>query len=165
MRRITTRIIWVTLSYTPSGEAEKAIKYVKIVTDGNVFGETYTYSATAKAGCFTLDADKKTITLPEDATGKVFVNYEKTGVAVAKVAKSTDKTPAVKSLLIHAIFHDPCDANRVYAGVIYVPRAQIDPSSVELSLTMDGKHAATYTLQKPYCESDSNLFEIMVSEN
>ena len=155
----------VVLKYTPVGTSGAEVKYVKIINSNNTFGETYEVSATAGEGKFTLDASTKTITLPDGVSGKVFVNYNKESGAAVKVTKRTDGEPVVVSLLIHAIFHDPCNKNIVYAGVISVPRAQIDPSSIELSLKSDGKHAASYILQKDYCSEDSKLFDILVSED
>lgn len=155
----------VVLKYTPVGATGAEVKYVKVINPNNTFGETYEVSATAGAGKFTLDASTKTITLPDGVTGKVFVNYNKESATAVRLTKKTDSEPMVKSLLIHAIFHDPCNKNIVYAGVISVPRAQIDPSSVELSLKSDGKHAVSYILQKDYCSDESKLFDILVSQD
>lgn len=155
----------VVLKYVPVGTAGAEVKYVKVINDNNTFGETYEVSATAGEGKFTLDASTKTITLPDDVTGRVFVNYEKETSTAVQVVKRTDGVPEVKTLLIHAIFHDPCNKNLVYAGVIRCPRAQIDPSSVELNLKSDGKHGASYTLNKEYCSEDGNLFDILVSQD
>ena len=134
----------VVLKYVPVGTTGAEVKYVKVINDDNTFGKTYKVSAVAGEGKFTLDAAEKKITLPDDVTGRV---------------------PAVKSLLIHAIFHNPCNKNIVYAGYIYCPRAQIDPSSVELNLTAEGKHAASYILQKPYCDAEAKLFDIIVTQD
>lgn len=153
------------LKYVPVGTAGAEVKYVKVINENNTFGETYEVSATAGEGKFTIDAAAKTITLPEGVTGRVFVNYEKESSSAVQVMKKTDSVPEVKTLLIHAIFHDPCNKNLVYAGVIRCPRAQIDPSSTELSLKADGKHAASYVLNKEYCSDDSRLFDILVSED
>lgn len=153
----------VTLKYVPVGPEKAEIKYVKVINENNTFGDTYEISPTSAPGKFTLDAESKKITLPEGVTGRVFVNYEKGTSTAVQVSKSATDEPEVKSLLIHAIFHDPCNKNIVYAGVISVPRAQIDPSSVELSLTPDGKHSASYLLQKPYCDDTAKLFDIFVS--
>ncbi len=153
------------LKYVPVGTAGAEVKYVKVINENNTFGETYEVSATAGEGKFTIDAATKTITLPEGVTGRVFVNYEKESSAAVQVVKKTDSVPEVKTLLIHAIFHDPCNQNLVYAGVIRCPRAQIDPSSTELSLKADGKHAASYVLNKEYCSDDSRLFDILISED
>ena len=155
----------VELKYVPVGTKGAEVKYVKVINNNNTFGETYKVSSTAGAGKFTIDAASKTITLPEGTTGRVFVNYEKESSTAVQVVKRTDGVPEVKTLLIHAIFHDPCNKNLVYAGVIRCPRAQIDPSSVELSLKSDGKHGASYVLNKEYCAEDGKLFDILVSED
>lgn len=155
----------VELKYVPVGTAGAEVKYVKVINENNTFGEKYEVAATAGDGVFTLDAENKTITLPAGVTGRVFVQYERESDTAVKVTKKTDGVPEVKSLLIHAIFHDPCNTNLVYAGVINVPRAQINPESVEISLTSDGKHSAEYKLQKPYCDEEARLFDIIVSED
>lgn len=153
------------LKYKPTGTTGAEIKYVKVINENNTFGERYEVSATAGDGKFTIDAENKTITLPEDVSGRVFVQYERESEVAVKVTKKTDGVPEVKTLLIHAIFHDPCNTNLVYAGVINVPRAQINPESVEINLTPDGKHSAEYKLQKPYCDDNARLFDIIISED
>lgn len=153
------------LKYVPVGTAGAEIKYVKVINENNTFGDTYEISAIAGEGKFTLDAENKTITLPSGVTGRVFVRYDAETTNAVKITKTSDSVPEIKSLLIHAVFHDPCNTNLVYAGVISVPRAQINPESVELTLTPDGKHAASYKLQKPYCDETARLFDIIVSED
>lgn len=155
----------VKLKYVPVGTTGAEIKYVKVINENNTFGDTYEVSATAGDGKFTIDAATQTITLPTDVTGKVFVNYERETTKAAQVTKTSDNTPKVKTLLIHAIFHELCNTNIVYAGVIRCPRAQIDPSSTEINLTPDGKHSASYILQKNYCDENGELFNIIVSED
>lgn len=150
-----------------SAEPAGPISSVKLINENNEFGETYVLSAETapSAGKFTLDAAARTIELPAGTTGRIFVTYEKESAAAVKMSKNNDSVPEVRSLLIHAIFHNPCDVNKVYAGVISVPRAQIDPSAVELTLTPDGKHSASYKLQNAYCDKDAKLFDIIVSED
>lgn len=155
----------VILKYAPVGTTGAEVKYVKVINENNTFGDTYEVSATIGDGKFTIDASTKTITLPEGVTGRVFVNYERETTKAAQVTKKTDNTPKVKMLLIHAIFHEICNTNVVYAGVIRCPRAQIDPSSTEVALSPDGKHAASYILQKDYCDEDGALFDIIISED
>lgn len=155
----------VVLHYVPVGTVGAEVKYVKVINANNTFGTTYEVSATAGEGKFTIDAKTKTLTLPDTVTGKVFVNYDKETSTAVQVVKRTDGIPEVKTLLIHAIFHDPCNSNLIYAGIIRCPRAQIDPSSVEISLKSDGKHGASYILNKEYCSDDSDLFDILVSQD
>ena len=155
----------IVLKYTPVGTPGAEVKYVKVINTNSTFGETYEIAATAAAGKFTLDVAARTITLPAGVTGRAFVNYYKETSTAVKIAKNTNSVPEVRSLLIHAIFHDPCNKNIVYAGAIWCPRAQIDPTNVSIALTSEGKHAASYVLQKEYCGEDGKLFEIMVSED
>jgi hypothetical protein len=153
------------LKYVPVGTAGAEVRQVKVINSNNTFGKVYEVSSTEGEGKFTLNAETKTITLPEDVTGRVFVSYERQSASGVQVSKTTDGVPAVKSLKIDAIFHDPCDKNLVYSGVIYAERAQIDPSSVEINLTSDGKHSASYILQKAYCDDDAKLVDIFVTED
>lgn len=153
------------LKYVPVGPAGAEVKFARVINENNTFGKTYEVAAAAGEGVFTLNAETKTLTFPEDVTGRVFVQYERESDSAVKVTKKTDALPKVRSLLVHAIFHDPCNTNMVYAGVISIPRAQINPESVELSLKPDGKHAAEYKLQKPYCDETARLFDIIVSED
>ena len=159
----------VTLKYKPVGLAGAEIKYVKVINSDNTFGKTYEVSPTAGEGKFTINVPesegKTVITMPDDVAGKVFVNYDKESSEAVQVTKRTDGVPEVKTLLIHAIFHAVCDTNTIYAGAIRCPRAQIDPSSTEISLKPDGKHAASYILQKDYCGNSEKLFDIIVSKD
>lgn len=155
----------VTLKYVPVGATGAEIKYVKVINSNNTFGKTYEVSATEGEGKFTLDAASKKITMPSDVTGKIFVNYERETENAVQVAKTTEGVPEVKTLLIHAIFHDPCNTNLVYAGIIRCPRAKIDPSSVEIGLKSDSKHSASYILNREYCDEEGRLFDILVSED
>lgn len=157
------------LKYVPTGIAGAEITSVKVINDDNTFGASYELSSAGagapQSGTFTLDAAAKTLTFPNDVTGRVFVRYDAVTGDTVKITKTSDSIPEVRSLLVHALFHDPCNTNLVYAGVISIPRAQIDPSAVELSLTSEGKHAASYKLQKAYCDENAKLFDIIVSND
>ena len=155
-----------TLKYTPVGVTGAEVKYAKVIDDTNTFGKTYSVGASAQNDNFVIDVTQKTLTFPTGTTGKVFVQYERETENAVKVTKKTDGVPAVRTLIINAIFHNPCDSNILYSGVIYVPRAQINPESVDVNLTPDGKHSAEYRLQKPYCDTSSaRLFDIIVAED
>lgn len=153
------------LKYVPVGVAGAEVKYAKVINENNTFGKTYEVASTAGDDVFTINAETKTLTFPDDVSGRVFVQYDREAESAVKVTKKTDGVPEVKSLLIHAIFHDVCNTNLVYAGIISIPRAQINPESVEISLTSEGKHAAEYKLQKAYCDETSKLFDIIISED
>lgn len=152
----------VVLQHVPVGTTGAEIKYVKVINDDNTFGETYEVSPTAGVGKFTINAETKTITLPDDATGKVIVDYNKESDTAVQITKTTDNISKVRTLYIDVVFRDKCNPNLKYAGVIICPRAQSDPTNVELSLKSDGKHSASYNLNKEYCNEDGKLFDIVV---
>lgn len=155
------------LKYVPVGDVGAEVKYAKVINENNTFGKTYTSGSIVDTDKFTIDAATKTLIFPDDIEedSRVFVQYEREAKSAVSITKTTDGVPKVKSLLIHAIFHDVCNPNQVYAGIISIPRAQINPESVEISLTSDGKHAAEYKLQKKYCDDASKLFDIIISED
>lgn len=151
------------LQYTP---VPGSVKFVKVVNDNKTFGETYTLDAAVDAAAKKFILADKTITLPAGVTGRIFVSYTRKAASAVSVTKTSSSLPEKKIIWIHAIFHDPCNQNIKYAGVIVAENAQIDPSSVEIGLKSDSKHAATYLIRPDYCsEEDSRLFEILVSED
>ena len=156
-----------TLSYVPTGTSQAEFKYVTVINDDNTFGKVYEVSSSDESGKFVITAAEKKIKFNEadSVTGRVFVQYWRKSQEAVKITKKTDGVPEVRTLKIDAIFHDPCNTNVVYAGVIYVPRAQINPESVELNLTPDGKHSAEYRLQKPYCDDAAKLFDIIITKD
>lgn len=155
------------LKYTPVGTKAAEVKYAKVLNAGNVFGKTYEVSAADETGKFVVDESAKTLTFhnEDNVTGKVFVQYFRESENAVEIVKRTDTSPKTKTVLIHGIFHDPCNTNIVYAGCIWIPRAQPNPESVEVNLTPDGKHAAEYRLQKSYCDEDMPLARVIVTED
>ncbi len=152
----------VTLKYVPVGTTGAEIKYVQIINEDNEFGETLEVSAAIADGKFTIDAANKTLTFNAGTSGRVIVDYEAEMAEAISLAKTTDSMPPVRTLHVHCYFRNKCDSNIKYIGVITFPRAQIDISSVDVSLTPDGGHGVTYKLQKPYCEESGRLCSIYV---
>lgn len=153
------------LKYTPVGTKGAEIKYVKMY-DGNTFGNTLEVtSGSASEGKFILDASQKKITVSEGVTGKLFVNYIKESENAILISKTTDSVPSVKKLIIHVIFHNVCNPDIVYSGSIICHRAQIDPTNIDINLTTDGGHAASYILQKEYCAEDGKLIDFVIDKD
>ena len=152
----------VTLKHVPAGTAGAEIKYVQLINDENEFGETLEVSAALADGKFTIDAASKTLTFNPGTAGRVIVDYDAEMTEAISLAKTTDSMPPVRTLHVHCYFRNKCDSNIKYIGVIVFPRAQIDISSVDVSLTPDGGHAVTYKLQKPYCDEAGKLCEVFV---
>ena len=159
----TAEVPTAELHYTPLAGT---IKYVKVVNPNKTFGETYTIDTAASAEDKKFSLAGKTITLPKGVTGRVFVSYIRETVNAASVPKYSDGIADIRTIWMHAIFHDPCNEGVKYAGVIVAENAQIDPTSVEIGLKSDSKHSATYLIRKNYCnEEESKLFEILVSQD
>ncbi len=152
----------VTLKYKPVGTAGAEIKYVQLINDENEFGETLELAAALADGKFTIDAENKTLTFNPGITGRVIVDYEAEMTEAISLAKTTDSMPPVRTLHVHCYFRNKCDNNIKYIGVLRFPRAQIDISSVDVSLTAESGHAVKYKLKKPYCDESGKLCEVFV---
>lgn len=152
----------VVLKHVPVGTTGAEIKYVQLINEENEFGETLEVSAAIAEGKFTIDAETKTLTFNSGLAGRVIVDYEAEMSEAIHLAKTTDSMPPIRTLHVHCYFRNKCDANIKYVGVIVFPRAQVDVSSVDVSLTPDGGHGVTYKLQKPYCDETGKLCEVFV---
>ena len=162
----------VPLTYKPVGTTGAEVGWVYILDEEGsrttIYkqGTTVSMSATSDGadGVFTLDVTNKKITLPAKVNGSVtvYVEYAFSSADAVFVAKTTGQTPAVRELHIPIRFHKICDPNVVYYGVLVAPRAQIDSSSIDISLKPDGKHAVTYDLQKEYCSDEGLLVKLFV---
>ena len=152
----------VTLKYVPVGTSGAEIKYVQLINEENEFGQALEVSATVADGKFTIDAASKTLTFNAGTAGRVIVDYETQMSEAISLSKTTDSVPPVRILRLHCYFRNKCDTNIKYIGVIEFPRAQIDISSVDVSLVPDGGHAVQYKLQKPYCDESGRLCSVYV---
>lgn len=152
----------VVLKYVPVGTNGAEIKYVQLINEANEFGETLEVSPSVSEGKFSINAETKTLTFNTGTTGRVIVDYEAEMTEAISLAKTTDSMPPIRTLRLHCYFRNKCDSNIKYIGVIQFPRAQVDISSVDVSLTPDGGHAVSYKLQKPYCDESGKLCEVFV---
>ena len=120
-----------------------AIKYIYSIADGEIGVQ---YSAGTSV------------------TGKIYVEYTYTTADAVKVKVTADEFPTMGSLIVYAYFKDKCNENLVYSGIILIPKAKLNPESIELALTSTGKHPFEFTMAKDYCSDDGDLFEIIVAE-
>lgn len=152
----------VTLKYVPVSKLAEPIKYVQVINEENEFGETLEVSASVAPGKFTIDAANKTLTFNAGLSGRVIVDYEAEMEEAISLAKTTDSMPPIRTLHVHCYFRNKCNSNIKYIGVLRFERAQVDVSSVDITLTPDGGHGVTYKLQKPYCDEQGKLCEVFV---
>lgn len=148
----------VTLSHEP---VENSVGFVYVIKDNNIEA-SYPVATAAEEGAATVDGN--VITMPDGVTtGKVYVEYNFINENAVKIVNSAENFPTAVSVVIHALFRDVCNENKVYAGKIICHKAKLDPSSLELTLTSTGKHPFTFKMLKDYCSEDAELFTIIVS--
>lgn len=151
----------VTLSKTPANTSE--IKFAYEIVDGGI-GKSFRAGATASATDFQVSTNK--IIPPTDFTGKLFVEYTYKNENAAMVRNTASEFPEACSVIVYAYFRDVCNENIVYSGKIIIPKAKLNPESIEIALTSTGKHPFEFTVNKDYCaeEGEDTLFEIIVSQ-
>lgn len=149
----------VKLSKAP---VENSIKYIYIIENGEI-GESYKVGAAATEDEALVAADG-TITVPTSVTeGKVYVEYAYESEEAVRIVNKTNEYPSAGKLVILALFRDKC-TDKTILGSIICPKAKLNPESVDLSLTPDGKHPFEYTMMKDFCSNDEELFEIVLSK-
>lgn len=160
----------VKLAKTP---VENSIKYIYIIEAGEI-GESIVIGATAADASTDAEgnpipetavvAKDGTITLPPARTsGKVYVEYAYESEEAVRIVNKADEYPTAGRLVILALFRDKC-TDKTILGSIICPKAKLNPESVDLSLTPDGKHPFEYTMMKDFCSNDEELFEIVLSK-
>ena len=150
----------VDLAHTPANPTE--IKFAYEVVDGGL-GKSFAAGAAPSATEFQINAGK--LIPPTDFEGKLFVEYTFENENAAMVRNSASNFPEACSVIVYAYFRDVCNENIIYSGKIIIPKAKLNPESIELALTSTGKHPFTFTIQKDYCseEGADTLFDIIVS--
>lgn len=150
----------VNLAHTPANPTE--IKFAYEVVDGGL-GKSFAAGAAPSATEFQINAGK--LIPPTGFEGKLFVEYTFENENAAMVRNSASNFPEACSVIVYAYFRDVCNENIIYSGKIIIPKAKLNPESIELALTSTGKHPFTFTIQKDYCseEGADTLFDIIVS--
>ena len=151
----------VALSKIPANASE--IKFAYEIVDGGI-GKSFRAGAAASATDFQVSTNK--IIPPTDFTGKLFVEYTYKNENAAMVRNTASEFPEACSVIVYAYFRDVCNENIVYSGKIIIPKAKLNPESIEIALTSTGKHPFEFTVNKDYCaeEGEDTLFEIIVSQ-
>lgn len=149
----------VTLAHAPKSD----IPWVYSLVDGDI-GTAYAAGTAASATEFFVDGT--TLTVPTGFVGKLYVEYEYETSDAMKVTNMASNFPSAVKLIIYAYFKDICNENLVYSGKIIVPKAKLNPESVELALSTSGKHAFAYQIFKDYCaeEGQDEMFSIIISK-
>lgn len=151
----------VTLEHKASND----IKFIYSI-ESNEIGTVYKAGTEVSATEFLVDntGDKTVITVPTGMTGKVYVEYEFTTLNAMRVVNKASQFPRAVSLIIYAYFKDVCNENITYSGKVLIPKAKINPESIEIALTSTGKHPFTFEINKDYCDEDADLFTVLISQ-
>lgn len=149
----------VDLAHTPINPDD--IQYAYEIVDGGI-GKTFTAGSAASATEFQMNAGK--FVPPTGFTGQVYIEYTFENENAVRVVNSAERFPEACSAIIYVMFRDVCNENLVYSGKIIVPKAKMNPESIEIGLTATGQHPFTLNIQKDYCDTDAQLFEIIVSQ-
>lgn len=152
-----------TLKHTP---VANSVRYIYKLENKQI-AEKYTSGESASATAFVISG--KVITPPTGlaAGDKLFVEYEFASQTANKVENRASNFPQAGKLVIYVLFRNICNENEKYAGVIVCPKAKIDPESVEVNLTAEGKHPFVFNMMQDYCaeEGDDELFYFAVAED
>lgn len=149
----------VTLANKPAGE----FRYIYLLKQNNIY-TILEKDTTASAGKFAINNTEISVETASVPDGSIlWIPYEYESENAISIANYSDKFPEVVAFNASVIFKDPCTEKDIL-GFIVAKRAKIDPSSIELALTKDGKHPFTIDLFKPYCDEDGELYNFIICQ-
>lgn len=138
------------------------IKYIYSLVDGEI-ATSYKAGPEATETTFAV-AEGGVITVPTNLKGKIYVEYEYEAENAMGITNKSNEFPTTGSLKVFAYFRDKCNDNLVYSGVIISQKAKLNPESIELALTSTGKHGFEFQINKNYCDTEGDLFSIIVAQ-
>ena len=142
--------------------AAGSLKYVYKLVNNGLAEKLALATGEVTEGHFSVSGS--TVTLPADAEGTYWAQYEYESTSANKITKKTAVDGTQFKMHAYALFLDKCNKNTVYTGVIVASRAEFDPSSIELALKADGKHPFEIKFNKDYCSSEDTLFSIIIDK-
>lgn len=140
-----------------------AVKYAYEMVKKDL-GKVFKAGSLASENEFQLK-DDGTLIPPTGFEGKLFVEYTYEAENAVKVINKASDFPEAFSAVIYVYFRDVC-TDKLISGKIIVPKAKINPESIELALTATGKHPFEMKMMRDFCagEGEDELFSIVVSE-
>lgn len=141
---------------------DNTAKVVGMANNGAMSTATYTSGTTADSTHFAVN--NGVLTLPTGTEEDQFViTYQRTVTSGYEVVNRSDKYPQTVRLLLKVLYVDPCSADTLRAGYIYLPSFQVSPE-LSISFTTDGTLDYTGDLQTDYCGSEKVLFKMFFAE-
>lgn len=84
------------------------------------------------------------------------ITYNRTVTSGAAIVNRSDKFPQTVKLLMKVLYVDPCTADTLRSGYVYLPSFQVSPE-VTITFSTDGTIDYTGALQTDYCGSNLPL--------
>ena len=147
----------VTLAHKPADAA--AIKYVYEIVKKDV-GRSFKAGSQASSTEFQINEQK--LVPPTGFKGQLLIEYTYESEEAVRVANMSEDFPEAFSAVLYVYFRDVC-TDKLISGQVIIPKAKINPESIELALTSTGKHPFEMKLNKDYCEEGAELFSIVVA--
>lgn len=148
-----------TLANTPADPG--SIKYVYEVVKKDV-GRSFKAGSQATATEFQINGNK--LVPPTSFKGQLLIEYSYDTENAVRVVNKSDDFPTAFSAILYVYFRDVC-TDKLISGQVIIPKAKINPESIELGLTATGKHPFEMKLNKDYCSEDVEMFSIVVAGN
>lgn len=147
----------IALAHKPA-DAE-AIKYVYEIVKKDV-GRSFTAGSAPSSTEFQINENK--LVPPTGFQGQLLIEYTYESSEAVRVANMSEDFPEAFSAVLYVYFRDVC-TDKLISGQVIIPKAKINPESIELALTSTGKHPFEMKLNKDYCEEGAELFSIVVA--
>lgn len=94
---------------------------------------------------------------------QLVITYQRTVTSGYEIVNRSDKYPQTVRLLLKVLYVDPCSADTLRAGLIYLPSFQVSPE-LEIGFTTDATIDYSGDLQTDYCGSDKVLYKMFFAE-
>lgn len=164
----------ITLKRTPINTATDAsLPYIWELKNDKSLGTRYALDDTAASATeFTLSGN--TLTLPTQTVGSevartYLIPYEynatgATNLGAVEVRSSADVFNTASQLVLQCLGHNVCDPSTEIAIWLIFDNAKLS-SNFDLSLSSEMAQAFELEVMSSYCESDRNLFKLIIPEN
>ena len=91
------------------------------------------------------------------------ITYNRTVTSGAAIVNRSDKFPQTVKLLMKVLYVDPCTADTLRSGYVYLPSFQVSPE-VTITFSTDGTIDYTGALQTSYCGEEKVLYKMFFAE-
>ena len=144
-------------------------KVVGMANNGAMSTNVYTpTTGTVTSSTFKVVDGVITLPVADSQTGlyaddQFVITYNRTVTSGYSVVNRSDKFPQTVRLLLKVLYVDPCTADTLRAGYIYLPSFQVSPE-VEINLSTDGTITYSGDLQTDYCGAEKVLYKLFFAE-